>query len=276
MIIDTHIHVWKSHSDSYPWQPLANVAPDYDWPVEKEIEVMDQYGLDKGVLIQPSMYSFDNRYMLDCSRRFPDRFRLVGLVNPLADAVESDIEALATEGVAGLRLAAMLRPDLPWYNDSRADRVWTKATELNMVVTLLVAPQQVAPVGEVIGRFPETNVVIDHLARPDKITTSAEQVWFQHLLALAQFKQVYVKLSALAFMSREPYPHQDILALVRQVFDAFGPERLMWGSDTPISQNPATLPETLRLIDLALPEASPEDRAAIMGRTAARLFGWTQ
>ena len=295
MIIDTHLHVWELHSERYPWQPLAGVAPDYGWPVESQIEVMDQSGIDKGVLVQPSMYSFDNRYILDCGWRYPERFRLIGLVDPRADAVESSMESLAERGVRGLRLGPMLRPDIPWYGDRQADRVWKRAAELDMIITLLVTPDQVAPATEAIKRFPGVRVVIDHLARPDKADGRHPKAdgrhpkadvrhpaddpggsQFEDLLALAQFEQVYVKVSALGFMSHEPYPHRDMLELVRRVFDAFGPERMMWGTDTPMSQDPATVPDALRLIDIALPDSSPDDRMQIKGGTAARLFGWIQ
>jgi len=275
VIIDTHLHVWELHSERYPWQPLADVAPDHGWPVERQIEVMDKSGIDKGVLVQPSMYSFDNRYILDCSQRYPERFRLVGLVDPRAESVESDMTSLADQGVRGLRLGPMLRPDIPWYNDKQADRVWKKAAELGMIITLLVKPDQVAPATEAIKRFPRVRVVIDHLARPD-IADDPEGPQFETLLALARFEQVYVKVSALGFMSHEPYPHRDMLDLVRRVCDAFGPERLMWGTDTPMSQDPATVPDALRLIDVALPDISPDDRMQIKGGTAARLFGWIQ
>ena len=273
MIVDTHLHVWQLHSEAYPWQPLANVAPDYAWPLENIIEVMDKCGIDRGVLVQTSMYSFDNRYILDCARRYPDRFRLVGLVDPRAGTVEADMESLAGQGVRGLRLGPKLRADIAWYNDSRADRLWQKAGQLDLILTLLVRLDQVGPAARAIKRFPNVKVVIDHMARPDEIEDPDGRL-FGDLLALAQFEQVYVKVSALGFMSQQPYPHRDILDLVRRVFDAFGPTRLMWGTDTPMSQDPAALPEALRLIDLALPDASPEDRAEIMGGTAARLFGW--
>jgi len=272
MIVDTHLHVWRLHSERYPWQPLADVAPDYEWPIEKEIEVMDKYGVDKGVLIQPSMYSFDNRYLLDCGRSYPGRFALVGLVDPQADSVESDMESLVEQSVQGLRLAPMLRPDILWYNDSQADRVWRKASQLEIILTLLVKLDQVAPATEAIKRFPEVKVVIDHLARPDLAEEPERTKLFEDLLALARFEQVCVKVSALGYMSPEPYPHRDILELVRRVFDAFGPKRLMWGTDTPMSQDPNTLPDAMRLIDLALPDASPEDRAQIKGGTAAKLW----
>jgi L-fuconolactonase len=275
VIIDTHLHVWELHSERYPWRPLAGVAPDYGWPVENQIEVMDQSGIDKGVLVQPSMYSFDNRYILDCAWRYPERFRLIGLVDPRADTVESSMESLAERGVRGLRLGPMLRPDIPWYGDRQADRVWKKAAELDMIITLLVTPDQVAPATEAIKRFPGVRVVVDHLARPDKADDPGGSQ-FEDLLALAQFEQVYVKVSALGFMSHESYPHRDMLDLVRRVFDAFGPERLMWGTDTPMSQDPTTVPDALRLIDIALPDSSPDDRMQIKGGTAARLFGWIQ
>ena len=275
MIIDTHLHVWELHSERYPWQPLADVAPDYGWPVESQIEVMDKSGIGKGVLVQPSMYSFDNRYILDCGRRYPERFRLIGLVDPRADAVESHVESLAEQGVRGLRLGPMLRPDIPWYNNKQADRVWKKAAEMNMIITLLVTPDQVAPATEAINRFPGVRVVIDHLARPDKADDPGG-LQFEDLLALAQFEQVYVKVSALGFMSNEPFPHRDMLDLVQRVFDAFGPERMMWGTDTPMSQDPTTLQDALWLIDIALPDSSTDDRMQIKGGTAGRLFGWIQ
>jgi len=275
MIVDTHLHVWELHSERYPWQPLADVAPDYAWPVESQIEVMDKSGIGKGVLVQPSMYSFDNRYILDCGRRYPERFRLIGLVDPRADAVESHVESLAEQGVRGLRLGPMLRPDIPWYNDKQADRVWKKAAEMNMIITLLVTPDQVAPATEAINRFPGVRVVIDHLARPDKVDDPGGPQ-FEDLLALAQFEHVYVKVSALEFMSNEPFPHRDMLDLVQRVFDAFGPERMMWGTDTPMSQDPTTLQDALWLIDIALPDSSTDDRMHIKGGTARQLFGWIQ
>lgn len=275
MIVDSHLHVWEPHSERYPWRPLANIAPDFAWPVEKQIEVMEKYGVDKGVIIQPSMYSFDNRYIFDCSRRYPERFRLIGLVDPRSDSVESAVEALAAQGFRGLRLGPRLRPDIPWYNDKRADRVWQKAAQLDMILTLLVGLDQVPAATKAIKRFPEVAVVIDHLARPDA-TEDHEGRLFENLLALAGLEQVYVKLSALGFMSKEPYPHPDVLQWVKRAYDAFGPERLMWGTDTPMSQDPAAMPEAMRLLDFALPDISPGNRAQIMGGTAAQLFGWIQ
>jgi predicted TIM-barrel fold metal-dependent hydrolase len=273
MIIDTHIHVWELDSERYPWRPLADVVPDEAWPVEQEVEVMDTYGIDRGVIIQPSMYAFDNRYILHASQRHPERFRLVGLVDPRSDRVEADMQALADQGFRGLRLAPRLRPDIAWYDDPRAGRMWRQAAELDMILTLLIGLDQLGGALTALERYPNVKVVIDHLARPD-VTLDADGKLFVDLLALARFENVYLKLSALGFMSRETYPHADVQAWVRRSFDAFGPDHLMWGTDTPMSQAPAGLADAMRLIDYALPDVSAQDRQKIMGDTAAQLFGW--
>ncbi len=271
MIIDAHLHVWELPSTRYPWNPLATVAPDYAWPVEHEIEVMDRYGIDYGILVQPSMYRYDNRYLLECATRYPERFRLVGLLDPQAEDVEKDMEYLAAQGVRGLRLGPMLRPDISWFNDPKADRVWRSAGELDLVITLLVIPQQLRAARTALERFPNTRVIIDHLARPDQAENPS---LIDGLLSLAAWDQVNVKVSALGFISKEPYPHHDILTLVKRVYDAFGPGRMLWGTDTPMSQKPEGIPDALKLIELALPQASPQDVDLIKGGTAARLFGW--
>lgn len=273
MIIDAHFHVWRFHSERYSWQPLTTITPTFEWPIEKQIGVMDQYDIDKGILVQPSIYGFDNSYILDCGRRYPERLRLIGLTDPRAESVEFHVESLAEQGVRGLRLAPRTRPDIPWYNESRADRVWNKAEQLDMALTLLITLTDIAPVAEAIKRFPRVKAIIDHLARPDAVDDPDGRL-FENLLTLAQFDHVYLKLSALGFISQEPYPHDDILVLVRRVFDIFGPDRLMWGTDIPISQDPATVRDTMHLIELALPDVSVEDRAKIMGGTAAKVFGW--
>lgn len=271
MIVDAHLHVWELASKQYPWNPLASVAPDYSWPIEQEIEVMDRYGIDRGILVQPSMYRFDNRYLIECARRYPGRFQLVGLLDPQDDSVEEKMEELAAQGVRGLRLGPMLRPDIPWFNDPKADRVWRKAGEIGMVITLLVIPSQLPAASITIERFPDTLVIIDHLARPDRASSPAE---IDALFLLAVRKQVYVKVSALSFMSKETYPHKDIQLLVKRVYDGFGPGRMLWGTDTPMSQKTEGIPAALQLIDLALPQAGQADLALIKGGTAERLFGW--
>jgi predicted TIM-barrel fold metal-dependent hydrolase len=273
MIIDSHLHVWEADSPEYPWRPLAHVRPDYAWPVERLIDVLDQHNIFGGVLVQVSLYRFDNRYLVDCGKRYPDRFRLVGMLDPESAHIESEMEALAEQGVRGLRLAMHLREDMAWYNAAGADRLWKKAGELDMILTLLVGLNHLEDVSKAIQRFPEVRVVIDHLARPDDFD-DPEKYPYEKFLQLAQYDQVYIKASALNYMSRQPYPHQDALEWTRQAYSAYGASRMMWGTDTPMSLNPQQIPAMIQLIDLALPDILDGERQDILGGTAWRLFGW--
>jgi predicted TIM-barrel fold metal-dependent hydrolase len=273
MIIDSHLHVWEADSPQYPWQPLAHIRPEYAWPVERMIEVMDQHNISGGLLVQVSLYSFNNKYLIDCGKRFADRFRLVGMLNPDSDTIEAEMEKLAEQSVRGLRLAVHLRDDIAWYNAPGADRLWKKASELGMILTLLVSLNHLDDATRAIRRFPKVRVVIDHLARPDDFD-DPEDYPFENFLRLSEYEQVYVKASALNYMSRQPYPHVDALEWTRRTFSAFGSRRMMWGTDTPMSLNPKEIPAMIRLIELALPDISSEEREDILGGTARRLFGW--
>ena len=270
MIVDTHLHAWLLDSPEYPWKPLAGVAPADEWPIEASIEVLDRFSINGGVLIQPSMYSFDHRYVIACGQRFPDRLRLVGMVDPRSPSLDADVAELADLGFRGLRIASMLRPELPWYSGEQADRLWRSAADKNLILCLLLTPQQMAEAGDAIARFPSVPIVVDHAARPDRMDGHIPRELFDAV----RFGNVYVKLSAFGFMSRLPYPHADALEWMRMLFDAFGPDRLMWGTDTPMSQEPDGVGAALRMLSLALPDATPVDLAKIRGDTAAHLFGW--
>lgn len=273
MIIDSHLHVWEANSLQYPWRPLAYVRPDYAWPVERLVEVLDEYNIFGGLLVQVSLYSFDNHYLIDCGKRYPNRFRLVGMLDPESESIEADMEALTEQGVRGLRLAVHLREDIGWYNTAGADRLWTKAGELDMILTLLVGLNHLEGTGKAIQRFPEVKVVIDHLARPDDFD-DPENYPYERFLQLAEYDQVYIKASALNYMSRQPYPHQDALEWTRQAYSVYGASRMMWGTDTPMSVDPQRIPAMIQLVDLALPDISTDERQDILGGTARRLFSW--
>ena len=237
MIIDSHLHVWEADLPQYPWRPLAHIRPTYAWPVESTLMFMDQHGIFGGVLVQVSLYGFDNRYLLDCGKRYPERFRLVGMLDPRSEQIESEMEALAEQGVRGLRLAVHLRGDIPWYNHPGADRLWRKAGELGMILTLLVGLDHLQEVEKAVRRFPQVTVLIDHLARPDDFDDPINYP-FDRFLQLASYPQVYAKISALGIMSRMQYPYPDALEWTRLAYAAYGRDRLMWGTDSPMSLDP--------------------------------------
>jgi L-fuconolactonase len=267
VIVDAHVHAWSPRSAHYPWQPLGNLAPEVAWTIEEQVAIMDRLGIDAGILVQMSWYGYDNAYILDCAKRHPGRFGLVGMVDPASEQLEAEMEQLIDAGVKGFRLMPRLRNDIPWFSE----RLWRKANEVGTILTLLVGPEQVIDAEPFIARYPNVKVVIDHLARPDQ-ELDPERPLFQKLLSMARYPNLYIKGSAYPEITRQPYPYADVLDLMRRSLDVYGAERVMWGSDYAMARDLCSLEAALELADRALQGASSADRALVMGGTAARLW----
>ena len=268
MIVDAHIHAWANRSAQFPWQPLGNLAPEMAWTIEDQVASMDRLGIHYGILVQMSWYAYDNAYILDCAQRFPNRFGLVGMVDPTSPQVEAQVDALFAAGVKGIRLMPRLRNDIDWYNE----RLWQKANSIGAIITLLVGPEQMVDVEPIIARYPQVKIVIDHLARPDQELDPARPL-FQKMLAMAIYPNLYLKASAFPAISQQSYPYADVFELLHQSIEAFGAQRVMWGSDFAMTRNICTMDGHLQISDLALQGISPADRALVMGGAAAQLWG---
>ncbi len=269
MIVDAHVHVWEPPSSRFAWQPLGELRPAVPWSAEEQCAAMEEVGIDRGVLIQTSWYGYNNDYLLDVAQRFPGRFALIGMVDPSAADVDAQIQKLVARGVSGFRLMPRLRTDIDWFNP----RLWEAADSMGLVMTLLVSPDQAVAAAETIERSPHVQVVIDHLARPDQEVTPGQPL-FRQLLAMARYPNLYLKVSALSAISRQPAPYLDAQQWLQQALAAYGAERLMWGSDSAMSRERCSLSAELAVARQALAEATPGERAWVLGGTAARLWNF--
>lgn len=269
MIVDTAVHAWELSSDKYPWKPLGKITPDFAWPIERHVPAMDEAGVDKGLLVQTSFYGYDNRYVLDVFHGYPGRFALICIVDPSSKTLEKDMEALVQQGASGFRLAQMLRPDIDWYNE----RLWRKAGEMGAKLTLLIGPNQLDEVAQAVERYPQVTCVIDHLAQPQREEDPAHPA-MDKLMEMAKYPNLYVKVSAMHVLSKEPWPHRDMQALLFRAMDAYGARRCMWGTDYAMSSRGSyPLKRLVELIDLQLEGRSAQEAALVKGDAAADLFG---
>jgi predicted TIM-barrel fold metal-dependent hydrolase len=129
-------------------------------------------------------------------------------------------------------------------------------------------PYYAPRIGELAGQFPEVPVILDHLARAGQ-GTPAE---FAGVLKLAQHPRVYMKYSGANYSSKEQYPFSDVKPLVRRAYDAFGPNRMIWGY---FGHDRAGFGKEAELLNIMFDFASEEDRQKIRGRNALKLFKWT-
>jgi predicted TIM-barrel fold metal-dependent hydrolase len=272
--IDAHVHVWTSDTTKYPL--AANFTPaDLDPPSftpEQLFAHCRPEGVTRIVLIQMSYYQSDNRYMLDVIARHPGVFSGVGIIDENAPEVRRRMLDLRNKGVRGLRVYAGDRDIGVWMGSPGMAEMWKVAADENVSVCPLINPEALPTIEKMCGRFPRTPVVIDHFARIG-VTGSVARSDLDNLLRLSSHRSVHVKTSAFYALGEKKPPYLDLAPMIRELRDAFGPERLMWASDCPFQVNPGhTYHDSIALIRDRLDFLTPEDKAWMLRKTAEKVF----
>jgi predicted TIM-barrel fold metal-dependent hydrolase len=282
-VVDAHMHVWSDQPDSFPFahpfEPKVK-PPRLAATVELLVDEMDRSGVTHCVLVQVIYHGWDNRYLAQCLKSYPKRFRGQGLIDPTDLQAAKKLEFWVKEhGLSGMRLSPMYYRDKDgWLNAESSNSLWQKAEELGAIFNFFLVAQQLPKLEDMVRRFPKVRVVIDHLARVN-LEASDPQAEIRQLLALARYPNVWVKVSELSVLSpSKTYPYRDTFDLVKQVYQAFGPDRLLWGTGFPgatrAEAGRPSLRQELDLINKDMPFITAQDRAKILGRNAAKLWGF--
>jgi predicted TIM-barrel fold metal-dependent hydrolase len=228
--IDTHAHVFHR---GLPLARDRRYAPGYDAPLDAYLAELDRAGIAHGVLVQPSFLGTDNSYLLASLARANGRLRGIAVLD--AAMPEHDLHALDRAGVVGVRLNLVGHP-LP----DLSTPIWTgllaSIARLGWQVEL---QRRAADLPGLVFRLLDHGlaVVIDHFALPDPLLGTADPA-FAEVLKLGASGQVWVKLSG-AYRNG-PHGFAFARAAYPRLRDAFGADRLMWGSDWPHTQFEAT------------------------------------
>lgn len=269
MIVDASVHVWSGEPARYPWSAIDGVdIPQDDRSAERLLADLDEAGIDAAIAVQPRAYGYDHAYLIDVLRQHGARIAGIGLVDPNDPGAASAVTELVGHGMSGIRLIAL--------SDRRnglaapfTGPVLDRAAESGIPVSLLVDPPRLAAVSALAARHPGTTLIVDHLGLCNAATPPSA---IADLLALASFPNVHLRLSAMAGLSGEDYPYADLAPLVRDVYRAFGGNRLLWGTDYPHALASGPYRQSLDAVRLTMDFIRASDLPAILGGTAACLF----
>ncbi len=275
------MHVWAADAKRYPF-PHPYVpdfrTPPCDGTVEMLLEDMDAGGVTHAILVQVIYHGWDNRYVADCVRAHPKRLRAHGLIDPLDPNVADKLDYwMVQHGLSGMRFSPIYyKGKDDWMTSQPLHRMWKKAAQLGAVLNFFIATQQLAKLETMVRQYRDVRVIIDHLGQID-LGASDPTPEMKKLLAMARYDNVWVKVSELTSVSKShAYPFADALPWVKQVYDAFSPERLLWGTGYPGKarahyQRPK-LTDELALVRGHIPFFTPEDQKKILGTNAAVLW----
>lgn len=258
VIVDSHCHV------STCW---------YE-PVESLLDQMDRNGVGHAVLVQMNGQP-DNRYQLDVVRRFPGRFASVVWIRPDAPDACGELRRLAEQGVSGVRLAATARSS---GDDALA--IWRTAAELELSVSCGGATSDflAEEFARLVQAVPTLRIVLEHLGGANH---PGRERWEDRgrVFGLARFPNVYVKVHGLGEFCRrrvpviEPFPFETpVPPLLELAYEAFGPRRMMWGSDYPPVSAREGYRNALRWTLERLAGKGQEATACIFGEVALAVF----
>jgi predicted TIM-barrel fold metal-dependent hydrolase len=271
--IDAHVHVWTPDKKRYPWDPhYAEPAADpASFTPEQLFEHAHPAGVSRIVLIQMSFYGTDNSYMLDAMKRYPSTFSGVAVVDAGSAGVRDEMVRLKGHGVRGFRIAPGTDPK-GWLEKEGMFAMWKCGAEQRLAMCCLIGADAIPSVDRMSARFPETPVVIDHLARIG-VDGKVRDADVRALCDLSRHRNVYVKVSAFYALGKKRYPYADLGPMIRRVYESFGPQRLMWASDAPFQvHKPHTYAGSLELVRDRLDFLNSQDREWLLGKTAEQLF----
>ena len=285
-VVDTHMHVWANDQKRYP--VLHPYKPKFsydDIPSEATTEMlladMDQNGVTHSILIQVIFHGWDNSYVVDSIRSYPDRFRGHGLIDPTDPQVAKKLEYWVKEhGLSGMRFSPIYYVNGnnggdAWLNDSYTDKLWKTAEKLDTVFNFYISTQQLPKLEEMVRRHPDVKICIDHLSQID-LAVADPMPELKKLLAFSNYPNVWVKVSELTSVSKAPYPFYKFHHWVKTVYEQFGPDRLLWGTGYPGSARSAynrpMLSQELSLIREKMKFVTQEDVEKILGLNAAKLW----
>ncbi len=269
MIVDSHVHVIAPDLARYPFTPRPLSGQWYiDGPCSADelLVQMDASGVDRAILVQAvGAYSFDNAYAAAAARAHPARFVSAACVDPLADGAMETLESwIRGEGMQGVRIFAVSRTDETWLADPQTFRLWERAIALGAHLIVTIMNHQLPALNRFLEAFRDAPISLDHCAFPDPAAP-------QSLFALARHPNLHLKVTTHVLDAALEHAGS-AQPFVGRLVDAFGADRLMWGSDFCQIQGRryAELVALGRSAFEGLPQA---ERDTCLGGTAGRLWG---
>jgi L-fuconolactonase len=273
LIVDAQVHIWGADTPERPWPKDRQTPPQKPYPVTEDLILagMDEAGVDRVVLVPPSWEGDRNDIACEAARLHPDRFAVMGRI-PIEDSANRARLASwrSQPGMLGIRCTFHAQVHRSLLETGKVEWLWQEAERLGLPIMVYV-PGSVPLIDAVAERHPGLRLVIDHLA----IGGGKDEQAFARLpevLRLARFPNVAVKASALPLMSSQPYPFANIHVYIRQVYDAFGPRRMSWGTDW--TRLPCPWRQAITLFTEELPWLSDADKELVMGRAICDYLGW--
>lgn len=270
--IDSHQHFWDYSRDEYPW-----IKP--EWPIRRSFlpddlqPLLKQSGFDGCVAVQARQNLRETEWLLELAAKHPFIAGVVGWVDLCSDRVEQDLERLAgNPRLVAVRHVVQDEPDDRFMLGREFRHGIGKLVNFDLAYDILIFPKQLPAAIELVRRFPEQPFVLDHLAKPF-IKDAQIEPWRTEVRELGMSKNVYCKLSGMVTEARwREWKKEDFRPYLDAVWEAFGEDRLMIGSDWPVCLLSGDYAPTMEIVMDFIGQFSSETQEKVLGSNAIRFY----
>jgi len=273
MRVDAHQHFWRVDRGDYGWLTAKDhptIAHDF-LPADLE-PLLKTARIDRTVLIQAAPTEDETHFLLDLADLSPFVGGVVGWVDFEAPDVASRIARLSSRPkLVGLRPMMQDLEDDEWMLRPALAGAVEAMQRGDLCFDALVKPKHLPALTEFLERYPDLAVVIDHGAKPD-IAGDGIELWSTYMRHIARNSVAFCKISGLATEAGPAWSAAALKPYVDVLLAAFGPSRLMWGSDWPVLNEAGSYAAWLSAAEDLMQHLSEQDRAAIFGGTAAEFY----
>ena len=265
-IVDAQVHIWSSG------MPSGQHRQTTSYPADECLRDMDAAGVDAALLHPPGWDASGVEVAVAAARNHPNRFAILGhfpLDKPENRTLIDNWKS--RPGMLGLRYAFTQPHQQNWMTDGTMDWLWP-ACEKAQIPIALMASSYLPQVAQIAERHPGLRLLLDHYARVRGGADDAAHGNQPSLLALAKYPNVAVKATGAPGNSSQTYPYRNIHKYTEQIFDAFGPQRMFWGTD--ITRMPCTWRQCVTMFTEEMAFLKGHDLELVMGRALCDWIGW--
>jgi L-fuconolactonase len=277
MKIDSHQHFWQYDAIRYSWITDEMSLLKRDFLPEELHREQSANDIDASIAVQADHSEAETLFLLKLAEQYDTIVGVVGWLDLRAEDFPERLKFFSKfEKLRGLRHIVQAEPDDQFMVREVFALGISRLSEFNLSYDILVYPRQLPAAIELVNKFPGQRFVVDHIAKPP-IKTQKIRGWAEDIRRLAETPHVYCKLSGLVteadwrhWNADQFRPYLDV------VFEAFGADRLMFGSDWPVCLLAGTYRQVKEVVELYVRELPTQQRQAIFGLNAARFYGLKQ
>jgi len=272
--IDSHQHFWRYNAQEYGW-----IGPDMDglrrdFLPDHLHPLLRAAGVDGTIAVQARQSTTETAWLLELAERHPFIRGVVGWVDLCSERVSEDLERFAHPLLRGVRHVLQDEPDPLFMLRDDFDRGVSALGAYGLTYDLLLRPEHLPAACDLVARHPDQPFVLDHIAKP-RIREGILEPWRSDLRRLAEAPHVHCKASGL--LTEADWRHRTPEAFhpyLDAVLEAFGPQRVMAGSDWPVCTLAGTYAESLGVIgDYVEGRLGASEQEAVLGGNAMRFYG---